>query len=211
VYDARFVALSGSDVTGVTDRSGHGNALTITTGTSPAYNAADAGFNDEPTIQADGGTEWMACAAFDMGASVSELAMLFVAEVDGGSANDRFCSYGSVALLRWVTGPDPQMLISGTGGGNAQTTTPMTGPHLIGGDWVSGGNIRSIINGAVEGTTANTRAAAADDSTLALFAATDGAASAAASVAYAVVLNVATPAGYLADLHAYCQWRFGVA
>lgn len=212
VWDARHVTFSGSDVATVTDRSGHGNGLAVGTGTAPAYVASDAGFNDEPCITADGGTEWLRVAAFDFGvASVDGFGVYAVLRVDTPTTNDLWCAYGTAVLLRQAAGPVPQMAVAGTGGATSTATTAMTGAHLVGGDAeLVSGDVRALMDGAVEDSDANTRAALADDSAFAVFARVDGTNAAAASLAYAVVLDAPASAGYLAELHAYCQHRFGV-
>lgn len=212
VWDAAYVTLSGSDIATVTDRSGHNNGLSVGTGTAPLYVASDAGFNNEPAIQADGGTEWLRNTAFDFGASVTSLGMYLVWRVDTPTTNDLWCAYGTSVLFRQAAGPTAQLAIAGSGGATSTGTTTLSGAHLVGGDVVLvSGNVRVLIDGAVEDTDANTRAALSDDSALAVFARTDGTNTAAASMAYGVVLNSPASSDYLAELHAYCQYRFGVA
>ena len=211
IYDAADVTLSGSDIATVTDRSGHNNTLVVVVGTAPLFIASDAGFNDQPAIQHDGGTEYLRETAFDVGASVAALGMFAVLRVDSATTNDRWASYGTSIFLRQGAGPVAQMATSGTGSATSTCTTVMTGAHLVGGDWVGvAGNVRAFMDGVAEDTDANTKAAVADDSSMTIGADSAGANTAAITWAYILILDRAISADCLAHLNAYCEHRFGV-
>jgi hypothetical protein len=211
IYDAADVTLSGSDIATVTDRSGHNNTLAVVVGTAPLFIASDAGFNAEPAIQHDGGTEYLRETAFDVGASVAALGMFTVLRVDSATTNDRWISYGTSIFLRQGAGPVAQMATSGTGAATSTCTTVMTGAHLVGGDWVGvAGNVRAFMDGVAEDTDANTKAAVADDSSLTIGADSAGANTATITWAYILILDRAISADCLAHLNAYCEYRFGV-
>lgn len=92
-YRADKVVLSGSLVTTLTDLSGNGH--NATGGTSPTYNATDAGYNGQPTVSFLGSSSQYLAAA---GVSLSQPGTIYVVG-EGTGANGGFLD-GSTA--RWA-------------------------------------------------------------------------------------------------------------
>lgn len=112
---ADTVTLVGPDVDSWTDLSGNGNDFTAPTAADrPAYNAIDADFNGEPSVQGDGTTEHLLCSPMSWGASVDAFGM-FTAHAGDLNTNDQPFNWNSNISIRTL-GPNFGARTLGAGG-----------------------------------------------------------------------------------------------
>jgi hypothetical protein len=200
------VTLAGADVSAWADQSGNGNDL-ATGGTSPLFIGLDAGFNQKPAVQFDGGTEWLTNAAFSWGAALTAASVWCVARIDTLTTLDRVWSYGTAMFLRENTGP--LAVFSGAGGVNSSFSWPVSTAKAWGGVW-DGANQQLYDGGTQVDTDANANAMPADNLAFALGASITGTTTAAVTIAELFAVRSVPTAGQRADIDAYVAFRYGV-
>ena len=222
VYDAANASVSGGVVDFIDDTGSHGGinisaALTV----RPAFNATDAGFNNQPSITFDGSNDQLANADIDLNAALTSGQLFACMRIESASAaNSVWMSLqnGTDSLRLRQVGVDatakPRFTSVSTAVNSDWTTVPGEGVEVLaGGRWDGSGPSQFVYNGSTqEDTDTAVETSINDPQNISIGALGGGSAFANFTLALAVVsCNApATAAEARTHLLAYCQNRFGV-
>jgi hypothetical protein len=206
-YRADTVTLVGSDVTTWQDQSGAGNDVTDAGVAARRPLHVTAALNGHPVVRFDGGGQFLTCAAFNWGASVSAHTIALVVRQGAFAALDRWVDYANTIYIRSGATDVLQGIRASLATSVSTTTIGTTVYRSIMYSW-DGSNQRIWIGGATEDTDANAGSAVASGNALTL--AGGASLNAQIDVAEAVVMRAEMTAGERADWAAYVSSRYGV-
>jgi hypothetical protein len=201
------VTLNGADVDIWADQSGAGNDFSAAAAANqPLFIGLDAGFNQKPAVQFDGGSEWLRDTAFSWGAAPTAMSVWCVCRIDTLVTLDRVWTYAAAnpVFLRENTGP-----LAIFSGNAINSSSAWAGTKAWGGVW--DGATQWLYDGGTQvDTDPNANAMPADGAVFALGASTTGTTTGAVSISEVIAMRAVATAGERADLDAYFSFRYGV-
>ncbi|HZL96244.1 MAG TPA: hypothetical protein VFB99_21500 [Vicinamibacterales bacterium] len=210
-------ADGGTTVDSIADQ-GPGNITITTTGSSqrPAFNASDAGFNNEPSCTFDGSADELTNADIDLNAALTSGSVFAVMRTDGaGSSTAATLAsiINSNSLRLRQNGTTIRRWTSAASAVNSDIGSYVVGDEIVhGGTWVGGSTQSCYVDSATAGDTDTPVLASIADPQAIWVGTVSGASDfAAATLALLVFDPTEVSSDKRAGLIAYCNYRFGVA
>jgi hypothetical protein len=198
-------------VDSILDQTGRGNTLTApAAGNRPAYSAADADFNSQPTGTGDGTDDGVRKAAISLGSAFAPGTVILVCKAVTSTSGDAYFSMGVNSTIIRENGAGGQLeVIQGTGS-DLTVTTFQARAHALAVVF-NGSTSQIYIDGAAEGAAVAYTGTTADGVSIGLFSRSDNTAIAPANVkiAFAAVSMTALSVAQIAAFGTYSRTRFG--